>query len=165
MAAKPAATYWSVSQNDNDQYCRCEACSQLNTKYGGVPSGSILYFVNEVAKAFPDKVISTLAYWYSRTAPSNLQAEHNVNIMLCNIESRRQAPVFETDSAFSNDLIAWGKLSGNILIWDYNIQFANLVSPFPNLHTSSRTSSSIRNTASIRFSCRQTAKAAARWLD
>lgn len=135
IAAKPAATYWSVSQNDNDQYCRCEACSQLNTKYGGVPSGSILYFVNDVAKAFPGKVISTLAYWYSRTAPSNLQAERNVNIMLCNIESRRQAPVFETDPAFSNDLIAWGKLSGNILIWDYNIQFANLVSPFPNLHT------------------------------
>jgi hypothetical protein len=55
--------------------------------------------------------------------------------MLCNIESRRQAPVFETDPKFSADLIAWGKISGNILIWDYNIQFSNLVSPFPNLHT------------------------------
>jgi hypothetical protein len=135
IAAKPAATYWSVSQNDNDQYCRCEPCTQLNTKYGGVPSGSILYFVNDVAKAFPDKIISTLAYWYSRKPPQNIQAEPNVNIMLCNIESRRQRPVFETDPAFSSDLITWGKLSGNILIWDYNIQFANLVSPFPNLHT------------------------------
>ncbi len=135
MAAKPSATYWSVSQNDNDQYCRCEPCTELNAKYGGVPSGSILYFVNDVAKAFPDKIISTLAYWYSRTPPQNIQAEPNVNIMLCNIESRRQGPVFETDPAFSADLITWGKLSGNILIWDYNIQFANLVSPFPNLHT------------------------------
>ena len=52
MAAKPGATYWSVSQNDNDQYCRCEPCTQLNAKYGGVPSGSILYFVNKVAKSF-----------------------------------------------------------------------------------------------------------------
>ena len=135
IAAKPTATYWSVSQNDNDQYCRCEPCNQLNTKYGGVPSGSILYFVNDVAKAFPEKIISTLAYWYSRTPPQNIQAESNVNIMLCNIESRRQGPVYETDPAFSSDLITWGKLSGNILIWDYNIQFANLVSPFPNLHT------------------------------
>jgi len=135
MAAKPSATYWSVSQNDNDQYCRCGPCSELNTKYGGVPSGSILYFVNDVAKAFPDKTISTLAYWYSRTPPQNIQARPNVNIMLCNIESRRQGTVFETDPAFSNELIAWGKLSGNILIWDYNIQFSNLVSPFPNLHT------------------------------
>ena len=109
MAAKPSATYWSVSQNDNDQYCRCEPCTELNTKYGGVPSGSILYFVNEVAKAFPDKIISTLAYWYSRTPPQNIQAQSNVNIMLCNIESRRQGPVFETDPAFSRDLISLGK--------------------------------------------------------
>lgn len=135
MAAKPSAHYWSVSQNDNDQYCRCGPCTQLNAKYGGVPSGSILYFVNDVAKAFPDKTISTLAYWYSRTPPQNIRAEPNVNIMLCNIESKRQGPVFETDPKFSADLINWGKLSGNILIWDYNIQFANLVSPFPNLHT------------------------------
>lgn len=135
IAARPGPNYWSVSQNDNDQYCHCGPCTELNTKYGGVPSGSILYFVNDVAKRFPDKTISTLAYWYSRTPPQNIQAEHNVNIMLCNIESRRQGPVFETDPAFSRDLIGWGKLSGNILIWDYNIQFANLVSPFPNLHT------------------------------
>jgi hypothetical protein len=135
IASKPDATYWSVSQNDNDQYCRCGPCSEMNAKYGGVPSGSILYFVNDVAKAFPDKIISTLAYWYSRTPPGNIQAEPNVNIMLCNIESRRQGPVFETDPAFSRELISWGKISGNILIWDYNIQFSNLVSPFPNLHT------------------------------
>jgi hypothetical protein len=135
IAAKTDALYWSVSQNDNDQYCHCEPCAQLNARYGGVPSGSILDFVNKVAKAFPDKIISTLAYWYSRTPPQNIQAEPNVNIMLCNIESRRNGPVFETDPAFSRDLIAWGKLTGNILIWDYNIQFANLVSPFPNLHT------------------------------
>jgi hypothetical protein len=135
MAEKPAAGYWSVSQNDNDQYCHCDRCTALNTKYGNVPSGSILVFVNDVAKAFPDKTISTLAYWYSRTPPQGIQAERNVNIMLCNIESKRQGPVFDTDPAFSRELIAWGKISNNILIWDYNIQFSNLVSPFPNLHT------------------------------
>jgi len=135
MAEKPNAHYWSVSQNDNDQYCRCGPCTQLNAKYGGVPSGSILYFVNDVARAFPEKIISTLAYWYSRTPPANIQAERNVNIMLCNIESKRQGPVYETDPAFSSELITWSRISSNILIWDYNIQFANLVSPFPNLHT------------------------------
>ncbi|HEX2917157.1 MAG TPA: DUF4838 domain-containing protein, partial [Edaphobacter sp.] len=135
MADKPSAHYWSVSQNDNDQYCRCGPCTELNTKYGGVPSGSILYFVNDVAKACPEKTISTLAYWYSRTPPRNIQAQPNVNIMLCNIESKRQGPVYETDPAFSKELITWSGISSNILIWDYNIQFANLVSPFPNLHT------------------------------
>jgi hypothetical protein len=55
--------------------------------------------------------------------------------MLCNIESKRHGPVYDTDPAFTNDLKQWGQLAGNILIWDYDIQFANLVSPFPNLHT------------------------------
>lgn len=135
IAENPAATYWSVSQNDNDQYCQCDNCKALNEKYGNVPSGSIIYFVNKVAKAIPDKIISTLAYWYSRKAPQNIKIEPNVNIMLCNIESRRQAPVYETDPAFSKDLKDWGALTKDILIWDYNIQFTNFFSPFPNLHT------------------------------
>lgn len=132
---KPDATYWSVSQDDNDRYCHCEACTALNEKYGKVPSGSIIYFVNKVAREFPDKIISTLAYWYTRKAPKNIKIEPNVNIMLCNIESTRQAPVFITDPAFSKDLRDWGALSKDILIWDYNIQFTNFISPFPNLYT------------------------------
>lgn len=135
IAEKPEATYWSVSQNDNDQYCSCDNCKALNEKYGNVPSGSIIYFTNKVAKEFPNKIISTLAYWYSRKAPKNISIEPNVNIMLCNIESRRQGPVYETDPSFSNDLKDWGALSNDILIWDYNIQFTNFFSPFPNLYT------------------------------
>jgi hypothetical protein len=135
IVENPVATYWSVSQNDNDQYCRCENCKALNEKYGQVPSGSIIYFVNKIAKAFPEKIISTLAYWYSRKAPQNIQIEPNVNIMLCNIESTRQAPVYETDPAFSKDLKDWGALTKDILIWDYNIQFTNYFDPFPNLFT------------------------------
>lgn len=135
IAKKPEPTYWSVSQNDNDQHCQCDACTALNKKYGGVPSGSIIYFVNKIAKEFPTKVISTLAYWYSREAPKNIRPEHNVNIMLCNIESKRQRPVYETDPAFSNDLKDWGKITNDILIWDYNIQFTNFFAPFPNLYT------------------------------
>ncbi|MBK8506080.1 MAG: DUF4838 domain-containing protein [Saprospiraceae bacterium] len=135
IAKDPKAVYWSVSQNDNDKYCQCGPCTKLNEKYGGVPSGSIIWFVNKVAREFPDKVISTLAYWYTRSAPSNIAIEPNVNIMLCNIESTREKPVFDTDPAFTSDLQDWGEISEDILIWDYNIQFASPVSPFPNLHT------------------------------
>lgn len=132
---KPNSSYWSVSQDDNDRYCQCDGCKALNEKYGNVPSGSIIHFVNQVAREIPDKIISTLAYWYSRKAPKNIQIEPNVNIMLCNIESSRQAPVYITDPAFSKDLKDWGALSKDIIIWDYNIQFTNYVSPFPNLYT------------------------------
>ena len=131
----PKAKYWSVSQNDNDKHCQCGPCKALDVKYGNVPSGSVTWFTNEVAKQIPDKIISTLAYWYTRKAPKNIKIEPNVNIMLCNIESTREMPVFETDPAFTKDLQDWGKMSNDILIWDYNIQFANPISPFPNLHT------------------------------
>lgn len=143
MAEKPDALYWSVSPEDNDQYCQCGPCTELNQKYGGtrqnldygVPSGSVVYFVNQVAKEFPDKIISTLAYWYTRQAPDNIKPGPNVNIMLCPIGPARHRPIYETAPSFTSDLEEWGKLTDKILIWDYNIQFANPVSPFPNLHT------------------------------
>ncbi len=138
IAKKPLMKYWSVSQNDNENPCQCIACRKLNNKYGGAPdkhSGSIIHFVNKVARGFPDKTISTLAYWYSREAPENIDPEPNVNIMLCNIESTRQKPVPQTDPEFAKALEDWGKLAKSIIIWDYTVQFHNLVSPFPNLHT------------------------------
>jgi len=143
MAEKPDALYWSVSPEDNDQYCQCDSCTKLNKTYGGtrpdleygVPSGSVIFFVNQVAKEFPDKIISTLAYWYTRQAPDNIKPGPNVNIMLCPIGPARHRPIYETAPEFTSDLEKWGELSENILIWDYNIQFANPVSPFPNLHT------------------------------
>jgi hypothetical protein len=146
MSERPHLKYWSVSQEDNDLSCQCDSCIELDRKYGGISnqfaqsakykhSGSIIYFINKVAREFPDKMISTLAYWYSREAPDNIKPEPNVNIMLCNIESLRHRSVFDTDSAFSEDLRDWGAIAEDIILWDYNVQFSNLVGPFPNLHT------------------------------
>ena len=133
MAKLPAATYWSVSQNDNDAYCRCADCAAIDTREGS-PSGTILEFVNRVANRFPDKTISTLAYWYSRKAPKTLVPRDNVQIMLCDIESDRHLPIAQNpNDSFGDDLREWGKLTRNIMIWDYVVQFTHLVSPFPNL--------------------------------
>ena len=134
MKEHPEAKYWSVSQNDAFSPCRCPACRALEEKYGG-PSGAILDFVNRVAREFPDKIISTLAYQYSRSAPAGIRPEKNVNIMLCTIECNRSRPI-ATDPAnasFVKDLRDWGRLTDNILLWDYVVQFRNYLDPFPNL--------------------------------
>ncbi len=134
MAAQPAARYWSVSQNDNFNECQCDSCRAQNARYGG-SSGTMLAFVNRVAATFPDKTISTLAYQYTRAAPRGIAPAPNVNIMLCSIECNRSRPI-ATDpqsASFRTDIESWGKLTGNILMWDYVVQFRNLVSPFPNL--------------------------------
>ncbi len=130
----PEAKYWSVSQNDTFSPCQCPTCRVLDEKYGG-PSGTILDFVNRVAREFPDRTISTLAYQYSRQAPTGIKPEKNVNIMLCTIECNRSRPI-ATDpqnASFTRDIRDWAKLTDNIILWDYVVQFRNYCDPFPNL--------------------------------
>ena len=133
-AKRPNSQYWSVSQNDNFMACQCENCLSMNEMYGG-PSGIIIDFVNHVAADFPDKTISTLAYQYSRKAPEGIRPAANVNIMLCTIECNRSKPISKDPSgiSFRKDIHDWGKLTDNILLWDYVVQFRNYISPFPNL--------------------------------
>lgn len=151
MDKKPTALYWSVSQNDNVNHCKCAACAALDSiyaafrpedkmysthggeKYPALGMGSMLHFVNKVADRFPDKIISTLAYQYTRVPPKGILPRKNVNIMLCSIESSRNDPMETGDTSFSSDLKGWGKITNNILIWDYTIRFNHLLAPFPNL--------------------------------
>jgi hypothetical protein len=134
IAENPEALYWSVSQNDNRNYCTCDNCKAIDEQEGS-PSGSIIQFVNQVADQFPDRMISTLAYEYGRKAPKTLVPRDNVNIMLCSIEVFRDKSIEEdpTSASFMQDVIDWGKISKDIIVWDYVIQFPNLISPFPNL--------------------------------
>ncbi len=134
LAQHPEAEVVSVSQDDNTQYCQCANCEAIH-KAEDSPAGSMIYFVNQVARAFPDKQISTLAYQYTRKAPKELKPEPNVLITLCSIECDRSAPIEEKCDDFTQDLIAWGEKTNNIRIWDYTTQFTNFLAPFPNLHT------------------------------
>src|SRR5450756_361538 len=57
--------------------------------------------------------------------------------MLCSIEMRRDIPFASADDSMSlsfvRDVKDWGKIASDIIVWDYVIQFNNLISPFPNL--------------------------------
>lgn len=134
IIARPEALYWSVSQNDNFLACQCASCDSVAKKFGG-QSGLMIWFVNRVAELFPDKIISTLAYQYTRHAPENIRPLPNVNIMLCSIECNRSKPLRNDPSSadFVKDVKDWTRLTENILVWDYVVQFRNYISPFPNL--------------------------------
>lgn len=135
MKENPDKKIWSVSQNDNYSSCQCENCRRLDSIYGG-QSGTMIWFVNQVAERFPDKVISTLAYQQTRHAPKNIKPADNVNIMLCSIECPRHRPISADSSehSFQRDLADWTNLTHNIFLWDYVVQFRNYMDPFPNLH-------------------------------
>lgn len=143
MKKQPNAKVWSVSQNDNFSYCSCPECQKKNEREES-PSGALIEFVNRVAREFPNKTISTLAYQYSRKAPKYIKPEDNVQIMLCTIEENRNKTIEESSidaikknpnaQTFAKDIQDWGKITKNIFLWDYNVDFAYSVSPFPNIH-------------------------------
>lgn len=138
ISEKPGYWCYDVSQNDNSFPCECAECAELVRRYGG-QSGAILWFVNKVAaeigKAFPDVLIGTLAYRYTRQAPtSEIRPAANVVIRLCDIECCMAHPLNECEQnkAFWADLTAWKLKTGNICIWDYTTGFQHYLLPFPN---------------------------------
>lgn len=132
--ANPGMDMISVSQNDsNFTYCRCEECEQVNESEGA-PSGNYIHFLNRLAARFPDKEFSTLAYLFTMEPPRHVRPRANVNIMLCDIDCDREVPLMENASGrrFVAALEGWAALTDNIFVWDYGINFDNMVAPFPN---------------------------------
>lgn len=134
--ANPKCTMMSVSQNDgNNTYCQCPQCRQVDSIEGS-PSGNLIRFVNKLARRFPDKQFSTLAYLYSMQPPKHVRPLPNVNIMLCDIDCKREVPLTDNESGkdFVRAIEGWSRISDNIFVWDYGINFDNMVAPFPNFH-------------------------------
>lgn len=140
LEKSPGQRNISVSQNDNDAYCRCERCEAINQSEG-TPMGSHLQFVNAVAERveqrFPDVKIGTLAYWYTRKPPKTIRPRANVQIQLCSIECCTLHPINDPDCAknreFCDDLARWKAVCDDIWVWNYNTNFASYDLPFPNL--------------------------------
>ena len=140
LKKNPGMKNISVSQNDNDKYCRCRRCAAIDQREG-TPMGSLLMFVNavadEVAKEYPDVMVGTLSYWYSRTPPKTIRPRPNVQIQLCSIECcvlhAINDPKCAKNVQFCRDLANWGKICKNISIWNYNTNFSNYLLPCPNL--------------------------------
>src|SRR5690606_6530312 len=133
---QPDKIYWSVSQPDNGSYCECDRCVKSYKAHGGSQQATILPFVNKLAEAFPDKVLSTLAYSYSVKTPKGIEPRENVNIMLCNYNMNRdiKQPYENRMDAFENLLNSWKMLTDNIIIWDYVVQYTHFVAPYPNYY-------------------------------
>lgn len=136
MSEHPKLKYWSVSQSDNYYKCECDKCAQIDEEEGS-PSGLMLRFVNQIAKTFPDKIITTLAYQYTRRPPLKTRPLPNVLVTLCTIELNRSKPIqsdYQSEE-FVWELDEWSKITDNLMIWDYETQFTHSLAPFPLYNT------------------------------
>jgi hypothetical protein len=134
----PNAGLISVSQNDWGGRCECAACRTLEQQEVN-PSGPLLHFVNAVAaeieKEFPEVLVETLAYQYTRQPPKLVRPRANVVIRLCTIECSYAQPL-ETgkqNETFRKDIEAWSAIAPRLYVWDYVTNFANYLLPHPNL--------------------------------
>ena len=135
---EPLAGMISLSQNDlPDGRCECDKCKAVEEVEGSA-SGPLIRFVNavaaEVAKEYPDFLIETLAYHYTRHAPKVTRPAKNVVVRLCSIEMNFAQPL-ETGPAnesFRKDIEEWSAIAPNLFIWNYVTNFANYLLPQPN---------------------------------
>ena len=137
MRESPEYLIYDVSQNDWYNPCQCEKCQEIVKREGG-ESGIMIWFVNQIAesveKEFPDKFIGTLAYLYTRTPPKHIHPRSNVVVRLCSIECcfSHDFKTCPENQSFLKDLTTWSTLAPHLYIWDYVVDFAHFLLPYPN---------------------------------
>ncbi|HPG65276.1 MAG TPA: DUF4838 domain-containing protein [Candidatus Hydrogenedentes bacterium] len=134
----PSSGIISISQNDWHGWCTCPACRAVEEEEGA-HSGPIIRFVNRVAedveKEFPDMLIETLAYSYTREAPKLARPRDNVVVRLCSIECSYSQPLGTgpQNETFKRDMDQWSAMAHHLYIWDYVTNFCNYIQPHPNM--------------------------------
>eukprot|EP00937_MAST-01D_sp_MAST-1D-sp2_P003620 g3620.t1 len=128
----------SVSQNDNQNYCKDEAELAV-IRAEGSPIGPLLRAVNAIAddivNDYPAVAVDTLAYQYTRPAPKLTKPRRNVIVRLCSIECNFAKPLTDaSNQPFLNDITNWARISNRTYIWDYVTNFGNYLAPFPNYY-------------------------------
>ena len=137
----PGAKFYGVSQNDWLNFCECPNCKAVDDEEES-HSGTMIRFVNAIAEAvekeFPDVIIETLAYQYTRKPPKKTRLRHNVVPCLCTIECDFARPIpespYEQNVSFMEDIKIWAQQTDQLYVWDYTTDFLNYTMPFPNVY-------------------------------
>lgn len=137
ISKNPTAGIISITQNDCGGRCECPKCKAVEQEEGS-PSGPLIRFVNAVAedieKQYPDMLVETLAYQYTRKPPLHVKPRHNVVVRLCSIECDFSKPLdSESNKKFRDDMTGWKAIAPNLFIWDYVTDFAAYLQPHPNM--------------------------------
>ncbi len=139
LSENPEAKIISVTQNDNQNYCVCENCKAVD-KEEGSQAGTMLRFVNAIADDikddYPDVMVDTFAYQYTRKPPKITVPRDNVIVRLCSIECKFSTPldsgVCKENDAFAEDIKKWSEICDNLFVWDYTTNYAHYLAPFGN---------------------------------
>jgi hypothetical protein len=134
----PEAALLSVSQNDEDAWCECADCRRIEEEEGA-HSGPIIRFVNaiarEVSRKHPGKLIDTFAYRYSEKPPGKVKAHPNVRVRIAPICACQAHPYQKCphNRFVVDNLRGWARVTNQLYVWHYIVNFNQYLMPFPNL--------------------------------
>lgn len=139
LEQNPDAEIISVTQNDNQDYCICKNCRKVDREEGS-QAGTMLRFVNAIAdnikEDYPNVMVDTFAYQYTRKPPEITVPRDNVIVRLCSIECKFSTPldsgVVPENDEFVEDIKGWSEICDNLFIWDYTTNYSNYLAPFAN---------------------------------
>lgn len=157
LNSHPEARLITVSQNDNENYCKCANCTKVALEEGvdgeARQSGPIIRFVNRIAHAvkeagFTEVKIHTFAYQYSVLPPSVTKCEDNVLVQLCSIKNCSLHALndpacneyggpwneYYNNVVWADALVNWSKICDTLHIWDYTTDFYFHSILYPNFH-------------------------------
>ena len=140
LRAHPETMMVDISQNDYFRFCTCPKCKAVDDEEES-HAGTLIRFLNRVAadieKEFPDVLVETLAYQYTRKPPKIARPRQNIVIRLCSIECDFGRPLDDPNANqssrdFMSDIEGWSQIAPRLLVWDYVTNYADYIGPHPN---------------------------------
>ncbi|GAA2760397.1 DUF4838 domain-containing protein [Actinopolymorpha rutila] len=112
------------------------ASKKFVDQHGGSLSAAVVDLANDVVtrvrKQIPQARISTQAYWFSFAPPTGIKLDDAVVLTVAPIQANFAHSLFADDNAeIGRQIQTWCGLANNIVVWDYLIDFASYIQPFP----------------------------------
>ncbi len=130
MERQPDRRFFSCTQGDSHEWCRCERCLAMEYEPGNC-SDRMLHWVNAVARAVarrhPDKILMTYAYGPTQVRPVKIRPEKNVQVFYAAWPNYTSAPCgirdFDAPENYlaRHEMMGWlGVAPGRVGLYDYN---------------------------------------------
>lgn len=144
IESDPDPVYYPVHYGDTGQFCQCVRCRAWYEQHGSL-TDAVIWFNNqvaqEVAKRFPGKFITTLAYWATRKPPVKERPLPNHLIIFCAIVECQARPWSHPVNLKRNvmaDLEQWIAIhplgAQGIITFEYPTTYHYVGYPYPALY-------------------------------
>ncbi|MCS7310052.1 MAG: DUF4838 domain-containing protein [Armatimonadetes bacterium] len=144
IESDPDPIYYPVHYGDTGQFCQCQRCKAWYEEHGSL-TDAVIWFNNqiaqEVARRFPGKFVTTLAYWATRKPPVRERPLPNHLIIFCAIVECQARPWSHPVNMRFNvipDLERWIALhplgAQGIITFEYPTTYHFVGYPYPALY-------------------------------